>query len=420
MSKSALLTVPVAVAIVIGAAVGGCRDVSFRLANRTGTQATGGAAGGLGRGGDTSFGGGGGGDVGGGGDTSFGGGGGGAGGATVATGGQGGGDAGGAAVIAMGGAGQPACTDPLTFADPDVEAQVRQAIGVPTGPIHPADVVGLTDLNLVLSNVPPNLDLSSPLSCGNSSLSVYYDLSPSSTDSLITSLAGVECLPSVQRVWLDPICVDLGPLAQLPNLTGLWFGPTLETKIPRLPGVTILGYVAATSASTSALLRSLPSLKAIGGGLPGIYDFGAGWWGSLDFSYADERAALAELTNLTQLELFSGSDISFVSGLAQLTKLVLGYGIQDISALADLTGLTSLDLSDNKIQDISALSGLVGLVHLVLDNNPIRDLAPLVANPGLGTGDDVSILNANLNCAQQQNNIAALRSRGVTLKTDCP
>jgi Leucine-rich repeat (LRR) protein len=131
--------------------------------------------------------------------------------------------------------------------------------------------------------------------------------------------------------------------------------------------------------------------------LPGAYASGSER-GHLDFSTADEQAALAELTNLTQLELSNQSDISFVSGLTRLTTLAVGYGVQDISAL----------------------SGLVGLVHLVLDNNPISDLAPLVANPGLGTGDDVSILSANLNCAQQQKNIAALRSRGVTLTTDCP
>jgi Leucine-rich repeat (LRR) protein len=198
-------------------------------------------------------------------------------------------------------------------------------------------------------------------------------------------------------VWLDPICVDLGPLARLPNLRGLWFGPTMETNITQLPHVTTLGYVAATPASTAALLRSLPSLTAIGGGLPGAND-SVSERGSLDFSTADERAALAELTNLTQLELTNQSDISFVAGLTQLATLAVGNGVQDISAL----------------------SGLVGLVHVVLDNNPISDLAPLVANPGLGIGDDVSILNANLNCAQQQKNIAALRSRGVTLKTNCP
>ena len=382
MRKSDLLTVPVAMAMIIGGAVGGCRDVSFHLASRTGTEAGGGAPGGSGGGSDAGVGGGG---VGGSG-----------GGEAVATGGESGGGAAGATVIATGGAGQPACTDPLTFADPDLEAQVRQAIGLPTGPIHSADVAELTDLNLVTPNVPSIPGISSPLGCANASLAAYYD-SPPSADSWITSLEGVECLPSVQRVWLDPICVDLGPLARLPNLTGLWFGPTEEPNIPRLPGVTTLGYVVATSASTAALLRSLPSLTAIGGGLPGAFGFGSDR-GNLDFSTADERAALAELTNLTQLELTNQTDLSFVAGLTRLRTLAVGSGVQDISPL----------------------SGLVGLVHLVLDNNPISDLAPLVANPGLGTGDDVSILNAKLNCAQQQNNIAALRSRGVKVITDCP
>jgi hypothetical protein len=311
---------------------------------------------------------------------------------------------GGNAATGVGGAGgsapsQRTCSDPLTFDDPDLENLI--------GPIRLSSVPNVTQANLLSAVVPDPLGLD-------------YN-APPVADGWVTGLGGIECLTSLQSVAMDPFWVDFGPLANLPHLTDLWFGPTYETSFPLLAGVTNLNYVVAANNNTAAILRALPSLTAIGGS-SGKFTVGAGFdRGYLDFGAADARAALSNLANLKDLELTNQSDISFVSGLTRLTTLALGYNVQDISPLAGLTRLTSLDLGNNQIQDLSALSNLTVLARLILDGNPITDLSPLVANSGIGQGDDVSVASTPyLDCASQKNNIAALRQRGVNLTTDCP
>ena len=96
-------------------------------------------------------------------------------------------------------------------------------------------------------------------------------------------------------------------------------------------------------------------------------------------------------TNLRELNLgqenVSGTEVnsnavSDLSPLARLTKLItLNLSDNSISDLSPLTGLTqlttSLDLNDNLISDLSPLAGLVNLTHLELGNNLISDLSPL-------------------------------------------
>ena len=71
-----------------------------------------------------------------------------------------------------------------------------------------------------------------------------------------------------------------------------------------------------------------------------------------------------------------------------LKRLELQYNqISDISPLAGLTNLTSLNLRDNKINDISPLTGLVNLTSLNLCNNQISDITPVFGLPKLESLD---------------------------------
>ena len=63
--------------------------------------------------------------------------------------------------------------------------------------------------------------------------------------------------------------------------------------------------------------------------------------------------------------------------------------------------------------DITSLSGLTGLTTLNLSYNRIRDIGPLVNNAGFGDGDHI-VLNQNpLNHESIMTHISALRARGV-------
>jgi internalin A len=112
---------------------------------------------------------------------------------------------------------------------------------------------------------------------------------------------------------------------------------------------------------------------------------------------------LGNLTGLTSLDLSNNqiSDISVLSTLTGLTSLDLRSNqISDISVLSTLTGLTSLDLRSNQISDYSVLSTLTGLTSLDLSNNPISDysvLSTLTSLTSLALSDneisDISVLS---------------------------
>jgi hypothetical protein len=172
---------------------------------------------------------------------------------------------------------------------------VRGKLGRPSGPLHPADVVGLTDLILVLPNVAA-CPGPKPFDC------IDY-VSPPKADGWVTSLGGVECIPNLRSLALDPIRVDLALLAQLPRLAEIWFGPVLESTLPSLPQVTTLTMFA-LSGNEDLVLHAFPSVR------------------SLHLS---------------------------------------GAGVRDISALVGLVALTLIDLSGNQITDVSPLVANPGI-----------------------------------------------------------
>ena len=162
---------------------------------------------------------------------------------------------------------------------------------------------------------------------------------------------------------------------------------------------------------------------------------------------SDTPIAPSDMITLTRLEA-KNANISDLTGLelaTNLQNLELGYGkvgnsnaVKDLSPLADLTQLTSLDLAGNSISDISAVTGLtnltwlhfwgnsisdispvVGLTNLIdlyLGDNNISDISPLVANTGLGSGDTVNVQYNPLSYLSIHTHIPTLQSRGVTVE----
>ena len=89
---------------------------------------------------------------------------------------------------------------------------------------------------------------------------------------------------------------------------------------------------------------------------------------------------LAQLTQLTSLNL-SENRIRDIAPLAQLTQLrkldLWNNQIKDVTPLAQLIQLTSLSLGGNQIRDIAPLAQLTQLTSLNLRNNQIKDVTPL-------------------------------------------
>ena len=131
-------------------------------------------------------------------------------------------------------------------------------------------------------------------------------------------------------------------------------------------------------------------------------------------------------TNLIRLDLsyayvgdqfVNSNSVSDLSPLADLTTLrslnLSGNDISHVSTLTGLTNLTELVLSNNSVSDLSPLAGLTNLRLLSLFNNSVSDLAPLVANTGLGDGDRVDVDRNPLNDNSVNTIIPTLKSRGV-------
>ena len=132
-------------------------------------------------------------------------------------------------------------------------------------------------------------------------------------------------------------------------------------------------------------------------------------------------SAVSSLTNLRELSFGNNnvSDISDVKNLTNLTSLYLNSNsISDISAVSNLTNLIELSLSSNSISDISAVSSLTNLKWLYLQSNSIEDLSPLVANTGLGRGDEVYVQDNLLSATSINTHIPVLIGRGVTVAFD--
>ena len=88
----------------------------------------------------------------------------------------------------------------------------------------------------------------------------------------------------------------------------------------------------------------------------------------------------------------------------------------DLSVLPLLTNLTHLTLIGTNVSDISPLEGLTRLRKLDLRGNPINDFSPLVANGGLGLGDQVLLGDKNFDLCDGSEGlqiIKQLEARGV-------
>ena len=82
---------------------------------------------------------------------------------------------------------------------------------------------------------------------------------------------------------------------------------------------------------------------------------------------------------------------------------------QDISSLAGLGMLQTVDLSHNRIQDITPLASLHDLRSLHLEGNQVRDIGPLVTLPELRW---VNLTGNPLNQQSREAHVTALLARG--------
>ena len=306
----------------------------------------------------------------------------------------------------------------VTFADPNLEAAVRDAIAIPTGPIYSSDLSELTYLDASEKNITDltGLEYATSLTSLGLAYNQIGDISPLAnlislttvdlwfnqiTD--ISPLANLTSLTTLNLV--NNQISDVSPLASLSSLTGLWLLDNQISNISPLAGLTNLTGLGLNRNQISDIspLANLTNLTL-------------GLW--LAHNQISDISPLANLTSLTGLWLADNqiSDISPLANLTSLTELYLGSNqVSDISPLANLTSLAILELGDNGISHISSLVDLTSLTELYLWDNQISDIESLVNNPGLSQGDTVDLRNNPLSDTAVNTYIPQLQERGVTV-----
>lgn len=128
---------------------------------------------------------------------------------------------------------------------------------------------------------------------------------------------------------------------------------------------------------------------------------------------AREVAALAQLDG-------RGRGIGSLAGIEQmagLEALVLAHNaVTDLAPLRPLRRLTILVLTANRVRDLSPLAALPQLEVLAVDSNLVADPSPLLGLISLREVD----LTANPLAAAAQEQVDALRGRGVKVTLDAP
>ena len=245
---------------------------------------------------------------------------------------------------------------PLVFADANLEAAVREAIGKPSGDILASDVAGLDSLNARGQD--------------------------------ITDLGGIENLTGLR--YLDLNRTQVSDVSALSSLTQLWYLDLIDTQVGDLSALssliqlTVL-HLSGPQVSDVSALSSLTQLRLL----------------DMTLAQVSDVSVLSSLTQLRNLNLT----------LAQ---------VSDVSVLSSLTQLTTLNLFGTQVSDVSALSSLTQLTLLILSNTQVSDITPLVDNSGLGSGDSVYLTGAPLNADAYSTHIPALEARGVKVVFDEP
>lgn len=174
--------------------------------------------------------------------------------------------------------------------------------------------------------------------------------------------------------------------------------------------------------STLDLPDTIPDVLMVGDMMLSI------WYTALDLSdkqlTEEDIEHLRYMVNLTWLDL-SGNAILDISQtpipqLTDLRHLNLSvnrvndewhrgiYFLEDISALASLTNLTELNLSNNSIVDISTLANLTNLTTLDLTTNPVEDISPLAGLTNLENLQANGLFSPNINYLTNLTNLHSL------------
>ena len=309
--------------------------------------------------------------------------------------------------------------DEVKIPDRNLRTAIATALGkTASAPIKRKDMASLTTLVASDANI---TDLNGLENATN----LYHVLNLEGNN--ISNIAPLAGLTKLTHLLLgDNNISDISPVVRLTKLQVLNLQQNQIVDISAVADLKFLNVLRLqhnkiVDISAVAGLKRLDGLNLWNNNISDILPV-AGLTNLVDLQLTDNNisdiAPVAGLTNLIELSLGHNniSDISVLMGLTGLAHLNMPRNnISDISPVAGLTNLRGLSLQTNNISDISAVVGLINLMHLNLGGNSILDIAPLVANSGLGSGDQVFLEENPLSYESIHTHIPTLQRREVTV-----
>ncbi|MDP4197646.1 MAG: hypothetical protein Q8940_21550 [Bacteroidota bacterium] len=222
--------------------------------------------------------------------------------------------------------------------------------------------------------------------------------------------------------------VDISPLSNLTNLRSLVIYGNPIQNISALSNMTKLTYLDASytnvnDLSTLSRLVNLEELHLDGNGrgiaitdLEPLRNMTKLKFLSLVGRGISDITPLNNLSELTYLNLFLNNvkDITPISQLKKLDELIIAHNkLDNLSGLRNFENLFNFDANNNEIKDISELQYIKKIHVIVLAFNKIEDLSPIVNNPSIAQGVDLSVTGNPLNQKSINEYIPALEKREV-------
>ena len=283
----------------------------------------------------------------------------------------------------------------ISFPDAGLDGAIRYVLNKPAGDIYRTELLALTVLDadsLNISNL-SGLEYCENLTTLRLSVNNISDIS---------ALAGLINLIDLEIA--ENQISDITPLGWLTDMWDLDIGHNLISDISALSGMTQMMYLDIESNNISDISP-----------LSGMLDM---WSLQIAGNPITDIGPLSSMTNLNFLSMMSCqvSDLSPLSGMNGLQYLIAVFNqISDLSPLAGKANLTIVYLNYNDITDVTALQGATAIQRLYLDFNSIVDISPLVANAGLGSGDELDLEGNPLSVESINTHIPTLEARGVTV-----
>ncbi len=298
---------------------------------------------------------------------------------------------------------RPVSSAEIIFPDPALEAAVRKALDIPSGPITSNQLASLTSLDLnqigvfnlaglehatalqTLMVIAPGLTNASPISALTNLTSLQL---------LVGYLPDISFLSNnwrIQGLQLAGNQIEsIAPLARLTNISYLTLNGNPVTNIHVLSNLTSLStlYAAGVPAGSAEFARHLSQLTFVemqDCGITDVSPFLQKPWMynlALDRNPLTNAPLVGQLTGLIALSLGELSppltNLSFCAGLTNLENLFVdGNALANLEPILPLTNMFFLSAAHNQLTSLEGLQAFRGLHLLGVNGNAIHDLSPL-------------------------------------------